>query len=66
MDAYIVKSRREMLQILQLDFTHLFSLMFQIVEQLPKVTLISVERVARHVTLQLQVANVLLYYFFGR
>ena len=66
MDAYIVQPRREVLQILQLHFTHLFSLMLQIVEQFPKVTLISVERVARHVTLQLQVANVLLYYFFGR
>ena len=58
MDADIVQSCREVLKVLQRHLAHVLALMFQIVEQLAQVTLVGVERVARHVPLQLQVAYI--------
>ena len=58
MDPNVVQSGREMFQVFQLHLTRVFPLPFQIVEQLPQVMLIGVERIARHVALQLQIPHV--------
>ena len=69
-DADVVQTCRESLQILQRHVSGILLLMLQIVEQLPQVTLVGVERVGRHVTLQLQVAHIafydILFHIFGK
>jgi hypothetical protein len=58
MNADVVQSCGEMFQIFQLHLTRILALPFQIVEQLPQVMLIGVERITRHITLQLQIPHV--------
>ena len=54
----VVQPGRELFQVFQLHLTRILPLPFQIVEQLPQVTLIGVERITRHITLQLQIPHV--------
>ena len=58
MDANIVQSCCKMLQVFERYIEHILLFTLQIVEQLPQVTLIGVERIDRHITLQLQVAHI--------
>ena len=58
MDADVVETSCEVLQILQGHFEHIFPFAPKVVEQFLEVTLIGVERVARHAALQLQVAHI--------
>ena len=53
MDANIVKSCCKMLQVFERYIEHIFLFTLQIVEQFPQVALIGIERIDRHITLQL-------------
>ena len=64
MDADIVQAGREMLEVEQGYIGNIFAFAFEIIEQLAKVALIGIERVARHVALQLKIAHISPYYVF--
>ena len=60
MDADIVQSGREVLQVFERHLAHVLLFALQVVEQFAQVALIGVECMTRHVALQLQVAYVVL------
>jgi hypothetical protein len=58
MNPNVVQACREMLQVFQPHLSRVLTLPFQIVEQFPQVTLVCIERIARHVPLQFQIPHV--------
>ena len=63
-DADVVQTCRKCLKVFECHFSHVLPLSFQIVEQFLEVVLIGVERITRHVALQLQVAHIVLHNVF--